>query len=171
MVIARFHQNRLRIDWEIGKKHAMQGNLTAGITVNYFTWYVCGGLGVGVYTVRSVAPHLARCIITLPLAPWAPPPPANTWHCPCVVSMLGPRRWRLANIEPTHAQCPVFAGGPRPNEWPLETTPSLHTRDIEPMLGCCWPKSATLAQHQPSIGSMSRACWGPPWCCNYFQSF
>ena len=31
IVLAKFHQNRLRIDLEIGKKHAIQVNLTAGI--------------------------------------------------------------------------------------------------------------------------------------------
>ena len=31
-VLAKFHQNRLRIDLEIGEKHAIQVNLTAGIT-------------------------------------------------------------------------------------------------------------------------------------------
>ena len=38
------------------------------------------------------------------------PIPANTGHCPCVVSMLAQRRRRWANIEPTHGQCLVFAG-------------------------------------------------------------
>ena len=36
--------------------------------------------------------------------------PANTGHCPCVGSMLGNRLRRWPNIEPTHGQCPVFAG-------------------------------------------------------------
>ena len=36
--------------------------------------------------------------------------PANTGHCSCVGSMLGQRRRRWTNIEPTHEQCPVFAG-------------------------------------------------------------
>ena len=36
--------------------------------------------------------------------------PANTGHCPCVGSMLTHRLRRFPNIEPTHGQCPVFAG-------------------------------------------------------------
>ena len=36
--------------------------------------------------------------------------PANTGHCPCVGSMLAHRLRRWPNIEPTHGQCPVFAG-------------------------------------------------------------
>ena len=38
------------------------------------------------------------------------PYPANTGHCPCVGSMLAHRLRRWPNIEPTHGQCPVFAG-------------------------------------------------------------
>ena len=36
--------------------------------------------------------------------------PANIRHWPCVDSMLAHRLWRWPNIEPTHGQCPVFAG-------------------------------------------------------------
>ena len=32
VVLAKFHQNRLRIDLKIGEKHAIQVNLAAGIT-------------------------------------------------------------------------------------------------------------------------------------------
>ena len=36
--------------------------------------------------------------------------PAKTEHWPCVGSMLAHRLRRWANNEPTHGQCPVFAG-------------------------------------------------------------
>ena len=35
--------------------------------------------------------------------------PANTVHWPCV-GMLAYRLRRWPNIEPTHGECPVFAG-------------------------------------------------------------
>ena len=37
IVLAQFHENLLRIDWEIGEKHAVQVNLTAGIINNFGT--------------------------------------------------------------------------------------------------------------------------------------
>ena len=36
---------------------------------------------------------------------------AQQTHWPCAGSMLGQRRRRSANIEPTHGQCLLFAGG------------------------------------------------------------
>ena len=35
LVPCKFHENRLRIDWEISEKHAIQFNLTAGIVMAY----------------------------------------------------------------------------------------------------------------------------------------
>ena len=31
LALMKFNENRLRIDWEMGEKHAIQVNLTAGI--------------------------------------------------------------------------------------------------------------------------------------------
>ena len=33
------------------------------------------------------------------------------------------------------------------------------TRDLDPMLGQCWPPSTTLVKHCPGIGSMSGGVW------------
>ena len=50
---------------------------------------------------------------------------------------------------------------PRMNDRLRQRSPCKHET-----LNQCWadvgPTSATLAQHQPSIGSMARACRGPP---------
>ena len=51
IVLAKFRQNRLRIDWEIGEKHGIQVNLTAGIgslaytlSSRYIALYLCYSL-------------------------------------------------------------------------------------------------------------------------------
>ena len=71
-------------------------------------------------------------------------PPVNTGHCPCVGSMLGQRRRRWVNVEPTHGQCEI--------------------RDIAYVLVQCWASVAddgsTLNQHMVNVkyGTLPM-CW------------
>ena len=64
--------------------------------------------------------------------------PTNMRHRAIVGSMLGQRRRRWANIDPTMALCLMFAG-----------------YNLQVNAKATWtlgPPPATLARHQPSIG-------------------
>ena len=75
--------------------------------------------------------------------------PKNKKRLLNVVLILGQRRRRWANINPTFGQCLVFAG-------------NYSNQKQETFTQCCvniGSTSQTVGQHYPDIWSMSRVCW------------
>ena len=75
--------------------------------------------------------------------------PKNKKRLLNVVLILGQRRRRWANINPTFGQCLVFAG-------------NYSNQKQETFTQCCvniGSTSQTVGQHYPNIWSMSRVCW------------
>ena len=100
-------------------------------------------------------------------------------HCAARVIHVVDSAWSVQTIQRPNGGpalshywvCIVFLGvqsSPWRSLTPVITLPRTHCQSSKhDTLGHCWagvePSSATLAQHQPSIGPMYRVCWESRW--------